>query len=576
MTVTFLSYIAPHAISSAHAAGTNDAIALMEQQIHAMQAQLNTMKQKQAAENRRIRAELARQRELIEADPYASRAHLLGQNTTGPYGVAPHNGTGHDDVFGLASSAIITPSRTASTPYGELTAIPPAHPDLYSPLRRGQLQIGGVRLTLGGYLEAAGVWRSRNSAADIASAYNAIPWHNQPTSHMNEFHQTERQSRLAALVEGMLTKKLEADAYVETDFQGAGSSSNSRQSNSYVLRARVVYGELKDSADGWYILGGQSWSLITLFNKGMFARDEQTPMVIEAQYVPGFNWTRNAQFRVVKTFGPHERYAAGLSIENPSSVPAGVSPCSTAAHHCTTTDRLTGTNVNNPSTYYTSDPAPDLIAKVAADPGWGHYELTGVMRFFRDRNSTVGSGSNHTTIAGGGGGGMVLPLIDKKLYFQASGLVGTGLGRYGSTNMPDYTYNRTGGVTALPEASILLGLYGNPMKNLKLYSYAGAESVLSRRAFDEGSNHYGYGNRNFDMRGCSTELATNCAASGNIHTVAQATGGFWYTAAKGDYGTLLVGGQYAHTHVQAFSGLGGKPKSDADMVFMSLRYQPFN
>ncbi len=576
MTVIFLSYSASHFVSSAHAAGSDDAITLMERQIHAMQAQLEVMKQKQAAENRRVRAELARQRELIEADPYASRARVLGQSTAGGYGVSslPKTGT-NDDVFGLGNT-ILAPARTASTPYGELTAIPPAHPDLYSPMRRGQLQVGGIRLTLGGYLEAAGIWRSRNSAADIASAYNGIPWHNQPASHMSEFHQTERQSRLAFLAEGMLTHWLEADAYVETDFQGSGSSSNSRQSNSYVLRARVVYGELKDREDGWYLLGGQSWSLITLFNKGMLARDEQTPMVIEAQYVPGFNWTRNSQFRVVKTFGKEERYAAGLSIENPSSVPAGVSPCSNSANHCTTTDRLTGTNVNNPSTYYTTDPAPDLIAKVAADPGWGHYELTGVMRFFRDRTSTLGGGSNHTRIAGGGGGGMVLPLIDKKLYFQASGLVGTGLGRYGTSNMPDYTYGRNGAVTPLPEANLLIGLYGNPLKNLKLYSYAGAETVLSRRAFDEDGNHYGYGNRGFDMRGCSTELATNCAASGNIRTVAQATGGFWYTAAKGDYGTLLVGGQYAHTHVQAFSGIGGKPKSDADMVLMSLRYQPFN
>lgn len=575
MTVIFLSHTSSVLISPAHAAGADDAIAMMEKQIHAMQAQLDIMKRRQAAENRRVRAELARQRELIEADPYAARARVLGRSPADGYGPPTRSQTRHDDVFGLGDT-ILSPSRTAGTPYGELTAIPPAHPDLYSPMRRGQLQIGGVRLTLGGYLEAAGVWRSRNSAADIASAYNGIPWHNQPTSHMSEFHQTERQSRLALLAEGMLTRKLEADAYVETDFQGSGSSSNSRQSNSYVLRARVVYGELKDREDGWYLLGGQSWSLLTLFNKGMLARDEQTPMVIEAQYVPGFNWTRNAQFRVVKTFGREERYAAGLSIESPSAVPAGVSPCSNAASHCTTTDRLTGTNVNNPSTYYTTDPAPDLIAKIAADPGWGHYEITGVMRFFRDRTSTLGDGTNHTRIAGGGGGGMVLPLIDRKLYFQASGLVGTGLGRYGTTNMPDYTYGRNGAVTPLPEANLLIGLYGNPLRNLKLYSYAGAETVLSRRSFDEDGGHYGYGNRSFDMRGCFTELATNCAASGNIRTVAQATGGFWYTAAKGDYGTLLVGGQYSHTHVQAFSGIGGKPRSDADMVLMSLRYQPFN
>lgn len=563
-------------LPSAHAAEANDPISMMEKQIHALQTQLNAMKQKQAAEARRVRTELAHQRELIEANPYAARSHLLGPSSRLASTIATAPLTSQsNDPFGFGYNQPLAPARTASTPYGELTAIPPAHPDLYTPLRRGQLQIGGIRLTLGGYLEAAGIWRSRNNAADIASAFNAIPWGNQPGHYMSEYHQSERQSRLAALIEGMISKKIEADAYVETDFQGSGSASNSRQSNSYVLRARVFYGELKNHDDGWYLLGGQNWSLITLFNKGMFARDEQTPMVIEAQYVPGFNWTRNTQLRLVKTFGRQERYAAGFSIESPSAVPGGTSPC-TGSNGCTTTDRLTGTNINNPSTYYTTDPAPDVIAKVAADPGWGHYELTGIMRFFRDRTSTAGNGSNHTSIAGGGGGGMVLPLINKKLYFQASGLVGTGLGRYGSTSMADYTYGPHGTIAPLPEANLLLGLYGTPTKALKLYAYGGAETILHRKAFNDNGTPYGYGNRNYNMSGCNTELSTLCAASSNIRTVAQATAGFWYTAAKGDYGTMLVGGQYSHTYIQAFSGIGGKPQTDADMIFMSLRYQPFN
>lgn len=572
---TALAALIPPLISSnAHAASSGDAISAMEKQIHAMQSQLIAMKQHQAAENQRIRAELKAQRELIEADPYGPRARLTGNSLSTPSLLATsHSGSSRAvDSFGVDTS-MLAPSRTASTPYGELNATPPAHPDLYGPLRRGQLQVGGIRITLGGYLEAATIWRSRYTGSDIATGFNAIPWGNNALHHMSEFHQSERQSRLSALVEGMLTKRLEADAYIETDFQASGSSSNSRQSNSYVLRTRSLYGEVKDREDGLYLLGGQTWSLLTMFNKGMFARDEQTPLVIDAQYVPGFNWTRNNQIRLIKTFGAQERYAVGLSIENPSSVPAGKSYLRSGQ---TLTDRTTGTNINNPDTYYTTDPAPDIVAKIAADPGWGHYELTGVMRFFRDRTSTPGEGHNHTAIAGGGGGGMVLPLINKKLYFQASGLVGTGIGRYGTSNIPDYTYNQNGGTVPLPEANLLLGLYGDPMKKLRLYAYGGAETIMSRRGFDVNGSHYGYGNRGNDMSGCSTELSTACAASSNVRTVAQATTGFWYTAAKGDYGTLRVGGQYAHTYVQAFSGIGGKPHTDADMVFMSLRYMPFN
>ncbi|QHI96168.1 hypothetical protein GT348_07945 [Aristophania vespae] len=243
------------------ATNTADAITVMEKQIHALQNQLNQLKTKQEAENKRVRAQLAQQRELIEANPYASRDALLHRSSESAFLSPVRNGP-YQSNFALGGSFFLSPSQTAHTPNGIVTATPPAHPDLYGPLRRGQIQIGGVRVTLGGFLEAATIWRSRQTGADIASGFNAIPWKNQPAHHMSEFRQSERQSRLAVLVEGMITKKLEADAYVETDFQGAGSASNSRQSNSYVPRARVVYGELKDHDDGLYFLGGKTGLLL--------------------------------------------------------------------------------------------------------------------------------------------------------------------------------------------------------------------------------------------------------------------------------------------------------------------------
>ncbi|TPW33923.1 OmpH family outer membrane protein [Oecophyllibacter saccharovorans] len=589
----------PGCSDTAQAVDTASMIDRMERQITAMQAEVKALKKKQAREHQQLQAELQRQRALFEADPYRPAQQPLRAQAAPPF-LPPDSPAApllarteeearaetlaqkHVDLFGF-SGADLLPARTASTPYGELTATPPAHPDLYGPLRRGQLQIGGIRLTLGGFIEATGFWRSRTMGADIASSYSSIPWANQSAYYMSSWHQSERQSRFSLLAEGMITRRLEADGYVEVDFQSSGSSSNSRQSNSYTLRPRVLYGELKDRRDGLYFLGGQEWSLVTLFNKGMFPRDEQTPLVIEAQYVPGFNWTRSPQVRLLKTFGREERYGAALSIENPSAVIAGRYP-DTPQHQVT--DRVSGTGINNPDTYYASDPAPDVVAKVGADPGWGHYELTGLMRFFRTRSTwarraldgtvTSSHGSNKTVLGGGGGGGMVLPLIDKRLYFQASGLVGRGIGRYGSAGLADFTFRRGGAPSPLPEASLLLGLYGTPLSTLTLYAYAGAEKVLSRRSFDADGKPYGYGNPHYVMAGCRTELSTACAAAGNIQSVAQATAGAWYTAAQGDYGKLLVGAQYSHTTLRAFSGIGGKPHTDDDMVFFSLRYMPFN
>jgi len=558
----------------AHASSTSE-MAIMEKQIRAMQAQLVQMHREHDAEVKQARAVLAKQREEAENNPYAVRKGYAGQ----PGGMVGMRGQG-GPMSSYAPDAPLLAPTAASTPYASITGTPHSATNLslqYGPLHRGQLQIGGVRVTLGGFAEMAGIYRSRNNVSDISSNFGSIPFANSPNYHMNEFHQSERQSRFSVLAQGNITNNLRTEAYVETDFQGAGASSNSRQSNSYVLRARLFYGQLIDQADDLQLLFGQNWSLITMFNHGMSARDEQIPLSIDAQYVPGFNWTRNSQLRIVKGFDHHKIHAA-VSIENPQGVVGAGSggvylpPGATSA-----TYQNAGVNVNNPDTNYTTDVAPDVVGKLAFDPGWGHYEMTGVVRFEHDRLSYLGSGDSHTTVAGGGGGGLILPLEKKhKINFQASGLVGTGIGRYGTANIPDFTFNQKGRTKPLPAANILVGLYGNVTPTLQAYAYGGLEEVRSREAFNVGSKHYGYGNPFYNTSGCDIEGAASSLCQTSLHQVAQGTAGFWWNYMKGDYGTLRLGAQYSYTYVSSFSGAGGTPHTNDNMVFFSLRYMPFN
>lgn len=551
-----------------------DALSDMERQIHAMQAQLAKMKKEHDVEMKRIHTQLAEQRESEERNPYAARNNARNHSYTMPPPLATASSYGNS-TLDMPSAPVRLPAITANTPYAQLTGTPTGKVlDLYGPLHRGQIQIGGVRITLGGYLESAGIFRSRNNVSDISSNFGTIPFANSPNYHMNEYHQTERQSRLSALVEGDITKTLRAQGYIETDFQGAGASSNSRQSNSYVLRSRVFYGQLIDDANDWTVLGGQNWSLVTLYNHGLAARDEQVPLVIEAQYVPGFNWTRNTQVRVVKGFD-HGHYHIAASIENPQQViAAGSGGVYLPPGAKTSTYQNAGVNVNNPSTNYSTDVAPDVIAKFAADPGWGHYEVYGLLRFPHSRVSYVGYGRSHTTVAGGVGGGMVLPLIDKKLYFQASGLVGTGVGRYGSANIPDVTMGPNGQIRPVNNANALAGIYGNPSKSWQLYAYGGMEMVRNRSSFDVNGKAYGYGNPLYEVGGCAVEESP-LACQASVNKVVQGTTGFWWTAEHGDYGTIKVGAQYSYTYLTSFSGVGGHPHTDDNMVFFSLRYMPF-
>jgi len=83
----------------------------------------------------------------------------------------------------------------------------------------------------------------------------------------------------------------------------------------------------------------------------------------------------------------------------------------------------------------TTDQAPDIIEKAAFDPGWGHYEIYGLQRFFSDNvlrcavgacvagsTTMVGTADNKTTFGAGVGGSVLLPLIPKYLEFTANGL----------------------------------------------------------------------------------------------------------------------------------------------------------
>src|SRR6266436_7580754 len=137
---------------------------------------------------------------------------------------------------------------------------------------------------------------------------------NNPNYHLSEFRESAHQSRLALLAQGSVKEDTKLAGYFESDFQSAATTSNSVESNSYNPRLRQAYATLDKRDWGTYILGGQAWSLLTLFNSDMTPRREQIPLHIDAQYMPGFTWTRNPQLRAVQHLG--EMAAIGVSLES--------------------------------------------------------------------------------------------------------------------------------------------------------------------------------------------------------------------------------------------------------------------
>jgi hypothetical protein len=373
----------------------------------------------------------------------------------------------------------------------------------------------GITLTPGGFIAAETVTRQRGIASGINTPFNSIPYPGNALDHISENNFTARQSRLSLLAESKVgSGKL--TGYWEGDFLGTGVTSNNRQSNSYVFRQRVLYGQAAFDS-GWIITGGQQWTLATETRKGITNRTEVLPQNIDPQYQVGFNWARQYGFRVVKDFGG--KFALGLSVEAPEATIGG-----RGFSAITTTDlsKATVTTTGNAfvfapgsggglfnfvdTTGYSFNKTPDIIIKAVADPGWGHYEVFGIFSTFRNRvypcgvvgtntkdtvapatpltiacgidgsTSPSSTGAYNDTRSGGGVGANIrVPVVAKKLDFAVQGAAGDGIGRYGSAQIADLTL-RPDGTQALIRTAHALGeleLHATP--KLDIYAYFGGE-----------------------------------------------------------------------------------------------------
>jgi hypothetical protein len=452
----------------------------------------------------------------------------------------------------------------ASSPTSSTT--PSAPPSPPKTIKYDGIQAGPLNIKFGGFIEFAGIYRDRNEVSDIGSNYNAIPYGNASAHYLDEFRETARQSRISLQISGPNDGHQHAEAYYEMDFLGAAQSANSKESNSYNPRIRNIYAQYFNDDSGFSLLAGQSWSLLTQGKGGIAARNELVPSTIDAQYVPGFNWTRNAQIRMVEKF--NSEVSAGLSLESPQALFSGKAPAGVIT-------TLTGGGQFNNANSYTFDSAPDVIAKVAFDPGWGHYEVFGLGRWFKDRTPGTATtvGQNHTASGGGFGGSVLLPLVPKQLEFQASVLSGKGVGRYGSVQLPDATFAANGDVELVKETTVLAGLVGHPNSDLDLYAYWGQEKVDANISAVTGGGFVGYGIPTIDLSGCSKEGGT-CAP--NTGQVSQATVGAWYKFYRGSIGYLQLGLQVSSTKQEALPGLNGlAPDARMTVGMVSIRYYPY-
>lgn len=498
--------------------------------------------------------------------------------------------------------------------------------EIESPLA---LHYKGVTITPGGFLAAETVRRSRALGSDINTPFNSLTMPGAAQSAISEFFGSGRQSRVSMLVEGRL-KDVKLGGYVEADFLSAGVTSNNNESNSYTLRQRQAWGQAAMD-NGWSVTGGQMWSLVTETKHGMDNRTEATPMTIDPQYNVGFSWARQYGLRLVKNFD--NKVWFGVSVENAQatlsshnngnnfivgSEGAGgglyngaVTNCSTANNPVTGGAPITTCTL---AASYSFNPSPDIIAKVAFEPGFGHYEIYGLYDRFRDRiypcgevviiapatsgpcpngNGTGPNGLlafNSSKNGGGFGANARWSFDHKHLDFGLHGFGGSGVGRYGSGGLPDASIHADGSFDLVRSLQGLTTLEWHGPK-LDIYLNAGAEYAARAADFDPVTGKYvGYGSPFFSNTGCYTETApsigggffpgglSNCTA--DTRALIEGTAGFWHRIYSGPKGRLQWGLQYSYVTRQTWSGIGpaGKgepgvsPEGLDGMVFTSFRY----
>jgi hypothetical protein len=553
----------------------------IEKQIKALQAELRQMKAEAAERDRELKA--------ARATPPA------------PTQVAPV-------MPQIPAGYALVPAGPGSTPGSVVLARAEAPKE--KPLPMGAFQVGAVTVTLGGFLEDASIFRSRNEVTDITSNFTTgIPFRNSQLYHEPEFRESARRTTIQALADAKPDDVTDIEAFVQADFQGGAPTSNSNQANAFIPRLVQAWSEYNRSDLGLTILAGQSWSLLTMNQVGINPLRVNNPQTIDGGYVPGFDWTRTPQFRIGKSFN-NDQYWIALSVENPQTVyantttaadgtlninNAGIGALGTGSNSGTTVatgGTVTATTVKGKTTYtftpttasvasqatYSNNFAPDIIVKATADYNLAHLEAYGLGRVFNDRLSQTGTGQSNSLLGGGAGADALVHVIPKLLDFQISGLAGDGIGRYGASAFPDATIGPTGKPVPLREWMALAGIISHPTPQLDAYAFIGTEQT-NAAYYDTSSKGvtktYGFGNPLYANTTCDVELGSSSTCTGTTKAVVQGTAGFWYKFLKGNYGTMQFGGQYSYTRRFAFQGIGGAPQSDENIVMLAFRYYPF-
>jgi hypothetical protein len=580
------------AITAADVQSLKDALNAQQQQILQLSQQLQQTQQS-----------------LLQTQQNNQQAQAAAADAANKAAAAQTQANQQQQAVGALQSDVVelktTTNNTAMSLLETQKEVKNVGPEWETPM---SIHIKGITITPGGFVASEFVRRSRELAADLPTPFNSLTMPGASQSELPEFFGSARQTRPTIFVGGKLAN-VDLSAYVSTDFLSAGVTSSATQTNSYTLRLRQAWGQAKFN-NGWKILGGQMWSLVTEGRAGIAPSDDigrvndARPTTIDPGYNVGFTFARQYGLRVTKDFG--NKVSVAVSMENAEG---------TLTTHGNANNFLIGeagaSNSYNTTSNYTANSSPDIIAKIAFDPGFGHYEIFGLVDRFSGRvfpcvefasgntqctatGATTATGAYNNSKEGGGfGANARWNFANKHVVFGLHGFGGSGIGRYGAAQLSDFSINADGTIHLIKDLQGLATLEYHG-KKWDLYAYTGAEYAGRTYDFDPLANSgkgafVGYGAPTFKNYGCYVETSptvntgftpgalANC--TGDTRAAIEGTAGFWYTFYNGPKGRFRFGSQYSYVTRQTWSGANAAgdagaltPQGLDSMVYTSFRY----
>ncbi len=503
----------------------------MQDQLNQQQQQINQLQQQLQQSNQQLQST---QSQLQSSVQKANQDAASAQQSA----------SAAQQTANSLSSSVADLKTCCSTLTASVTTLKKEVKDLENPLA---IHYKGVTMTPIGFFDGAMFYRQRAEGVTSTSSYSGTPLYGTAAAGLSETRMSAQNTQIGMMFQGD-TGKAKLTGYWQIDFNGAYNGGTAAavsgagtpgivNSNNFYPRIRHAWGRV-EMQNGWTFMGGQAWFLGMMNRKLITQLTEWYPVGDDNQTFPGFSQpNRPTQFRVTKNFANNKAaFAIDMEGADLKYVNDGTTPVNIVGQS------LASINTFNSGQTFPADPLPDFWVKLAVDPGWGHYELKGVARFFRDRvltgpttnfattavASTLASkGYNNYTEAGGIGFGTILP-VTKKVDFAFNGLAGAGIGAYCGSVSNDATLNYSNELVPIKAACFTTGVEMHPVPKFDVNLYV-AQEYFERAQYNTGTTAGGFGSI---LAGPGTDNKTiQIAMASFVYR--------WYRGAYGTFQTLV-------------------------------------